>query len=156
MWRFFPSMLTVFTNFSGFFLAFPYYKKTSDARIYQIMSSFFYFQATLNRLPNNCVRLHWYQINSYCNMKERGVKVLPNWPPLPLSSTKTTLEKPSLGLGFYYCRLPNPKITAQSIEFRQDMSRKNVRHDANLPMIGCSDARCWFHQHILVASVHSL
>ena len=83
-----------------------------------MMSPFFYFQATLNRLFNNCVKLHWYQISSYCNMKGRGVKVLPNWPPLPLSSTKTTLKKPSLGLGFYYCRLPNPKITAQSIAFR--------------------------------------
>ena len=97
---------------------------------------------------NSCVKLHWYQISSYWNMVRRGVEVLSNWPPATPSS-KTNLKKPSLGLGFDYCRLPSPKSITQFMAFRPDMSRENVRHDTNLPMIGCSDARCWLHQHIL-------
>ena len=57
IWRFSLSMLTIFINF----MTFPYYKETDGNSIKQMMSAFFYFQFTLNRLFNNCfIKLYWY------------------------------------------------------------------------------------------------
>ena len=90
IWRFSPSILTIFINFSDF-LIFPCYKETNDVNILQLMSACFYFLPTLNRLLNNCVKLYWYYINSSWNMK------VSNWPhPQPTLPEKSTLKKPSL------------------------------------------------------------
>ena len=35
-------------------MTFPYYKETDENSIKQMMSAFFYFQLTVNRLFNNC------------------------------------------------------------------------------------------------------
>ena len=55
-------------------------------------SAFFHFQHTLNRLLNKCIKLYWYWICSFWNMK--GVKLTP--PPFPPRKGKTTIEKSSL------------------------------------------------------------
>ena len=34
-----------------------------------MMSAFFHFQHTLNRLFNNCIKFYWYGISSSWNMK---------------------------------------------------------------------------------------
>ena len=56
-----------------------------------MMSVFFQFQYTLNRLFNNCIKLCWYQISSSWNMKQEG-RGESNW----LPPEKTTLKKTSL------------------------------------------------------------
>ena len=32
----------------------------NDISIYQMLSAFFHFEATLNKLFNNCIKLYWY------------------------------------------------------------------------------------------------
>ena len=59
IWRIFPSILTIFINFSDF-LIFPCCKETNNVTICQMMSAVFYTQPTLNRLFNNCIKLYWY------------------------------------------------------------------------------------------------
>ena len=53
------SILAIFIDFLNFLL-FPSYKETNDISLWQIMSAFFHFQHTLNRLFNNCIKLYWY------------------------------------------------------------------------------------------------
>ena len=57
-----------------------------------MMSAFFHFQHTLNRLFNNCIRLYWYYISSPWNMKGEGS----NWPPLPFPRRKLSSKSPAL------------------------------------------------------------
>ena len=59
IWRFSPSILSIFTDFSDF-LSFPSYKETKHYSIEQMMSAFFYFQPILNRLVNNFIKFYWY------------------------------------------------------------------------------------------------
>ena len=53
----------------------------------QMISAFFHFQHTLNRLFNNCIKLYWYSSSYSWNMKGRGGYIPPE---------KTSLKKPSL------------------------------------------------------------
>ena len=76
IWRFSPSILTIFINFSDF-LTFPCYKETNGVSIKQMMSSFFYFQPTIVRLFNNYKKLYWYEIRSFRNMKSQIDPCLP-------------------------------------------------------------------------------
>ena len=39
------------------------YKEINDVSIQQMISAFFYFQPTLNRLFNNCIKLCWYSVS---------------------------------------------------------------------------------------------
>ena len=54
--------LSILANFINFldFLTFPCYKETNDVGLYQMMSAFFHFQHTSDRLFNNCIKLCWY------------------------------------------------------------------------------------------------
>ena len=52
-----------------------------------MVSAFFHFQHTLNRLFNNCLKLYWCYISSSWNMKGGQIDRPPE---------KTTLRKPSL------------------------------------------------------------
>ena len=42
-----------------------------------MMSALFYFQPTLNRLFNNCIKLYWYKISSSWNMKSDEIDSSP-------------------------------------------------------------------------------
>ena len=60
LWETSQSILDIlidFTNFSDF-LTFPCYKETNDANLKKMMSTFFHFQHTLNRLFNNCIKFY--------------------------------------------------------------------------------------------------
>ena len=56
-----------------------------------MMSVFFHFQHTLDRLFNNCIKLYWYKISSSWKMK-RGS----NWPPPLPSQEKLPSKSPDL------------------------------------------------------------
>ena len=58
-WSFPYSILTIFINFLNF-LTFPCYKETNEASLLQMMSAWFYFQPTSDRLLNNCIKLYCY------------------------------------------------------------------------------------------------
>ena len=66
IWRLSLSILAIFFDFLDF-LTFPCFKKTDDVSLKQMMSSFFHFQHTLNRLLNNCIKLYWCYISFSCN-----------------------------------------------------------------------------------------
>ena len=85
-YQLFSLILIVFLDF----LTFPCYKETNDVSVQQIMSPFFHFQHTLNRLFNICMELYWYYISSSWNINET-VGERGGDPP-----EKTTLRKPSL------------------------------------------------------------
>ena len=52
-------ILTIFINISDF-LILTFYKETNDVSIKQMTSGFFYLHPILNRLFDNCVKLHSY------------------------------------------------------------------------------------------------
>ena len=85
IWRFSPSRLTIFIDFSDF-LTFPCCKETNDVTYNRWCQQCFYIQVTLNRLFNNCIELYSYQISSSWNMKGRGVKLIPPRKKLPSKS----------------------------------------------------------------------
>ena len=68
IWKFPPSMLTIFIDFFRF-LAFHCYKETNDVSKKQTMSTFFHFQLTSNKLFNNRIKLYWFEISSSWNIK---------------------------------------------------------------------------------------
>ena len=57
IWRFSFSVLTIFINFLDF-LILSNCNETNDISIKQMLSVFFYFQLTLNRLFNNYMKLY--------------------------------------------------------------------------------------------------
>ena len=71
IWRIYLSILAIFINFNQFFLflTFSSYKETNDVSLLQMMSLFFHFQHTLNRLFKNYIKLYWHYISSSWNMK---------------------------------------------------------------------------------------
>ena len=81
IWRYSPSILTIFIDFSDFW-NFLVAKKLMTSAYNRWYQHFFYFQATLNRLFNNCIKSYW--ISSW-NMKGvtrgGGGGGASNWPP---------------------------------------------------------------------------
>ena len=57
LWRFSPSILTIFIGFLEF-LTVRHCKETIDVSIKHIMSAFFYFQPTLSKLFTNFIKLY--------------------------------------------------------------------------------------------------
>ena len=94
VWRFTLSSNNYFNRFFDF-LTFPCSKETKDVTYNRWCRHFFYFQTTINRLFNNCLKLCWHCVSSPWNMKvcvcvwEGGVDKL-------TSPEKNYLEKAQL------------------------------------------------------------
>ena len=71
IWRFFPSLFTIFINFWIFFKI-SCYDENNGVSIWQMISAVFYFQPTLYSFFNNCIKLYWYYISSSWKSKGWG------------------------------------------------------------------------------------
>ena len=64
LWRISLTILAIFIIFNSFLdfwqFLFLISKETNDASLWQVMSTFFHFQHTLNRLFSNSIKLCWY------------------------------------------------------------------------------------------------
>ena len=100
LWRISLSILVIFITFTDF-LTFPCYKETNYISLYQMMSAFFHFQHTLNRLFKNCMKLYWYWTSSSWNMKGKPI------------GKNTTLKKPSLFRVKKYCNESGKSLSWQ-------------------------------------------
>ena len=84
-WRLSLSILAIFSNLYHFFGFFDItmLQKTNEVSLYQMMSTFFHFQHTSNKLFNNCIKLYYYYTSSSWNMKWGGgdVRGKSNWTP---------------------------------------------------------------------------
>ena len=106
IWRNSLSILANFHKFSSIFWIFWHYlvtKKLMTSAYNRWCQHFFYFEHTLNRLFNTCIKLYWY-LHKFSLKYESGVKLAPT-PQKKLPLKTTTL----LGLKLDFSPHPTEK-----------------------------------------------